>query len=94
MTITASSHVQARWILTELNDEAIWSRIKFKPKKSRHVVIRHRKMTSSLQLQVQGEAIPSVEERTLATQRARVQASLQDQDASGLTPQWCRLQVC
>ena len=58
LTITTSTHVQARWILKALDDMATWARMKFKPRKSRSMVIRSGKVTSKFQLQVQGEAIP------------------------------------
>lgn len=57
LTITTSTHVQARWILKALDDMATWARMKFKPKKSRSTVIRSGKVTGKFQLQVQGEVI-------------------------------------
>lgn len=64
LTITAGTHVQARWILKALDDVATWARMKFKPKKSRCMVIRSGKVTGRFQLQnrIQGENIPPIEE--------------------------------
>ncbi len=62
LTITTLSHVQARWIFKALDDVATWARMKFKPRKSRNMVIRNGKVNSKFQLQLQGEIIPSIEE--------------------------------
>ncbi|KAK0140745.1 hypothetical protein N1851_022261 [Merluccius polli] len=39
--------------------------MKFKPKKSRSLVIRSGKVTNRFQLQIQGETIPSIEENPI-----------------------------
>ena len=35
LTITTTTRVQARWLLTALDDTVNWARMKFKPNKSR-----------------------------------------------------------
>jgi len=64
-TITTSTHVQARWILKALDDVVTWARMKFKPRKSKSMVIRSGKVTSKFQLRVQWEMIPSIEENPI-----------------------------
>lgn len=64
-TITSLAHVQTRWILKALYDMATWAQMKFKPRKSRSMVIRSGKVTSKFQLQVQGEMIPTIEENPI-----------------------------
>ncbi|XP_026059304.1 uncharacterized protein LOC113043970 [Carassius auratus] len=65
LTITTSTHVQARWILKALEDGVTWARMKFKTRKSRSMLIRNGKVTSKFQLRVQGETIPSTEENPI-----------------------------
>lgn len=63
MTYSNYNHFkQARWILKNLGDVAAWARMKFKPRKSRSMVIRYGKVTSKFQIQVQWEVIPLIEE--------------------------------
>ncbi|XP_066271283.1 uncharacterized protein [Branchiostoma lanceolatum] len=61
LTVTTVSHIEARWMLAELDLMATWARMKFKPKKSRCMVIKKGKITSRFKLEVQGEPIPSIE---------------------------------
>jgi len=60
ITLTTTSHVEARWMLSELDHMATWARMRFKPKKSRCMVIRRGKITSRFKLEVQGEPIPTI----------------------------------
>ncbi|XP_057673103.1 uncharacterized protein LOC130904394 [Corythoichthys intestinalis] len=80
LTVTTSTHVQARWILRALEDVATWARMKFKPKKSRSMVIRNGKVTSKFQLQVQGETIPSIEDNPVKCLGKWYDSSLTDRD--------------
>ena len=65
LTITTTSHVQARWILKTLGALASWARMAFKPRKSRSMVIRRGKLTDAFELQVQGEKIPTIRENPI-----------------------------
>ncbi len=65
LTITTTTHVEARWVLTVLDHMATWARMKFKPKKSRSLVIRNGKLTNRFKLHVQEEVIPSIEENPI-----------------------------
>ncbi|KAI8501656.1 hypothetical protein Bbelb_209270 [Branchiostoma belcheri] len=60
ITLTTVTHVEARWMLAELDYMATWARMRFKPKKSRCMIIKKGKVTSRFKLEVQGEPIPSI----------------------------------
>ena len=60
LTITTKTHVQARWLLSALEKTATWARMKFKPKKSRSLIIKKGQPTKKFNLKVQGEDIPSL----------------------------------
>lgn len=47
LTVTTKTHVEARWELTALDRMTTWSRMKFKSKKSRSMVIQNGKLTGS-----------------------------------------------
>ena len=42
LTVTTTIHMQARWVLAALEDTVTWARMKFKPKKSRCLVLKKR----------------------------------------------------
>ncbi|XP_015259494.1 PREDICTED: uncharacterized protein LOC107104090 [Cyprinodon variegatus] len=58
LTITTTTHVQARWILKTLGALASWARMAFKPRKSR-------RLTEAFELHVQGEQIPTIRENPI-----------------------------
>ncbi|CAC5403354.1 unnamed protein product [Mytilus coruscus] len=60
LTVTSSSHIQARWILLALEEVVTWARMKFKPKKSRSMILRKGQITTKFQLKIQGEEIPTI----------------------------------
>ncbi|XP_069139210.1 uncharacterized protein [Argopecten irradians] len=60
LTITTDTHVQARWILTALEETATWARMTFKPRKSRSLIIKKGRITRQFQLKIQGEEIPTI----------------------------------
>ena len=78
LTITTTTHVQARWILTALEDTVTWARMKFKPKKSRSLIIKKGKVTKRFTLQVQGEDIPSIIDSPVKCLGKWYDASLKD----------------
>lgn len=63
MTITTKSHVEGRWMLEDLERLIAWARMKFKPAKSRSLVLKNGKVDNSARLKVQGQAIPTVTEQ-------------------------------
>ncbi|VDI43606.1 Hypothetical predicted protein [Mytilus galloprovincialis] len=60
LTVTTSSHIQARWILTALEEVVTWARMKFKPRKSRSMILKKGKITTKFQLKIQGDEIPTI----------------------------------
>jgi hypothetical protein len=60
LTITTESHIQARWILTALEDVVSWARMAFKPRKSRALILRRGKVVQNTALRVQGVEVPSL----------------------------------
>lgn len=80
MTITTSTHVQARWILRALDNVATWAQMQFKPRKSKCMVIRDARVTSKFQLHVQGEAITSIKESPIKCLEKWYDASLTDKN--------------
>ena len=65
LTISTTTHVQARWVLTALDDTVNWTRMKFKPNKSRSLVTKKVKVTKKFNLQVQREDIPCIMDRPI-----------------------------
>ena len=60
LTITTTSHIQARWIQSVLDEVVTWAHMKFKTKKSRCMIIKKGKVGQQFKLKVQGEEIPSI----------------------------------
>lgn len=61
LTVITPTHVQARWVLAELERMATWAKMIFKPKKSRSLVIQKGKATERFKLIIQGEMIPNIQ---------------------------------
>lgn len=80
LTITTSTHVQARWILRALDNVATWALMQFKPRRSRCMVIRDARVTSKFQLHVQGEVITSIKENPIKCLEKWYDASLTDRN--------------
>ncbi|XP_069134387.1 uncharacterized protein [Argopecten irradians] len=60
LTITATMHVHARWILTVLEDTVSWARMKFKAVKFRCLILKKGRVTRKFYLFIQGKEIPSI----------------------------------
>ena len=80
LTITTQTHIQARWILKALDDTATWARMKFKPKKSRYLVIKKGVSTERFLLTIQGENIPAIQDNPIKCLGKWYDASLKDQN--------------
>ncbi|XP_052280752.1 uncharacterized protein LOC127878274 [Dreissena polymorpha] len=80
LTLTTTTHVQARWMLTSLTDVASWGRMKFKASKSRSLVIKKGQTTQRYKLYVQNEKIPSIVTSPIKCLGKWFDASLQDRD--------------
>jgi hypothetical protein len=83
MTVTTETHIQARWTLRALEDVVGWARMKFKPKKSRYLVIRKGQVTERFKLAVQGEEIPSLTSDPIKCLGKWFDASLSDRSSQG-----------
>ncbi|XP_033725208.1 uncharacterized protein LOC117315172 [Pecten maximus] len=59
LTITTTSHIQARWVLSALEENVSWARMKFKPRKSRSLVLKKGRICQ-VKLKVQDEEIPTL----------------------------------
>ena len=59
-TLTTEIYVQARWMLSALEETATWARMKFKPTKSRSLIIRSGKQTDRFILKIQVDDIPLI----------------------------------
>ena len=60
LTITTDTHIQARWILTALEETVARARMAFKPRKLRSLIIKKGKITEQFKLMVQREKILSI----------------------------------
>ena len=78
LTITTQTHVQARWMLSALEEATTWARMKFKPRKSRGLIIKKGQPTQRFNLQVQGEDIPSIMDNPIKCLGKWYDATLQD----------------
>ena len=58
LTVTTTTHKQARWVLSALEDSVSWTRMKFKAKKSRCLVLRKGRVDRRVKMQIQGEEKP------------------------------------
>ena len=80
LTLTTTTHVRARWMLTALTDVASWGRMKFKAVKSRSLVIRKGQTTESFKLYVQNEEIPPIVASPIKCLGKWFDVSLHDRD--------------
>lgn len=60
MTVTTETYIQARWILKALDETVQWASMRFKPVKSRCLVLRKGNVTDKFKLVIQNEKIPSL----------------------------------
>ncbi|XP_052223860.1 uncharacterized protein LOC127839510 [Dreissena polymorpha] len=80
LTLTTTTHVQARWMLTALTDVASWGRMKFKAAKSRSLVINKGQATERFKLYVQNEEVYSIVTSPIKCLCKWFDSSLQDRD--------------
>ena len=82
LTVTTERAVGARWILKMLERLVEWSRMKFKARKSRSVVISKEKVQENYQFRIQGEDIPSLRDLPIKCLGKWYRSSLNDQKHS------------
>ena len=63
MTITTSSVTGSRWVLQGLGKLIAWARMKFKPAKSRSVVLLKGKVVDKHRFSISGQTIPTLSEK-------------------------------
>ena len=64
MTITAKSIVEGRWMLENLEKLFTWARMRFKPTKSRSLVIRKGKLEKVV-FRISNKTIPTIQENPI-----------------------------
>lgn len=82
ITITTQSHTQTRWVLSSLEDKVSWSRMRFKPKKFRCLIIRKGHVFTECTLIIQGEAIPNIKDNPVKCLGKWFDASLNDKEVT------------
>ena len=60
LAVTTTTHIQARWVLSALENSVSWARMKLKTKKSRCLVPRKGRLDRRVKMQNQGEKVPSI----------------------------------
>merc|ERR1711894_263325 len=60
MTVTAKSVVEGRWMLEDLEKLISWARMRFKPAKSRSLVLQKGKVQERSRFKVGGQVIPTM----------------------------------
>lgn len=79
ITITTTTHVQARWVLNALDESVSWARIKIKPQKSGSLIMKKGKVTKKFALKIQNEEIPSIMDKPVKCLGKWFDSSLKDQ---------------
>ena len=78
LTVTTTSVTGARWILKGLEGNIKWDRMKFKPAKSRFLVLRRGKVSERILFKLAGEPITSVNEKLVRSLCKIFDSSLKD----------------
>ena len=81
MTITAKSVVECRWMLEDLERLISWARMKFKPEKSRSLVLKKGKVNTRMKFKIKGEVIPTVTEKPVKSLGKWFDTSLKDTES-------------
>ena len=82
MTITAKSVPEAIWMLEDLEVLITWARMKFKPTKSRSMVLKKGKVQNRFRFKVGGEAIPTLSEQPVKSLGKWFKDSLNDRESN------------
>ena len=65
LTVATTHTIQTRWLLTGLECVVKWARMKFNAAKSRSLVLQKGKPTSRFRFKIDGEVIPSLNEKPI-----------------------------
>lgn len=81
MTVTAKSVVEGRWMLEDLEKLISWARMRFKPAKSRSLVLQKGKVQERSRFKVGGQVIPTVSEQPVKSLGKWFTADLNDRES-------------
>lgn len=81
MTITTKTPVEGRWMLEDLEKFIRWARMKFKPAKSRSLVLKKGKVDDRTRFRVEGQIIPTVTEQPVKSLGKWFRADLNDRQS-------------
>lgn len=78
LTVTTKSLIEGRWMLNALETLIKWARMKFKPAKSRSLVLKKGKVSNRFRYEVQGEVIPTITDKPVKSLGKWFNESLKD----------------
>jgi hypothetical protein len=78
LILTTEKCIGTRWILRRLESIMEWARMKFKPKKSRSLVISKGKVSDAVRFTIQNEEIPTLRRNQIKCLRKWYRESLND----------------
>uniref|UniRef100_A0A3B1JAJ2 Reverse transcriptase domain-containing protein n=1 Tax=Astyanax mexicanus TaxID=7994 RepID=A0A3B1JAJ2_ASTMX len=78
LTITTESVPGSRWILQGLEELCGWARMRFKPEKSRSLVLKRGKVVDKFRFSIGGASIPTVSEKPVKSLGKEFNSSLKD----------------
>ena len=81
ITVTTSSVIGCKWIVRGLEKLIVWARMRFKPGKSRSLVLQKGKIKSTARFTIAGEFIPTVTEKPVKSLGKWFDSSTKDQAA-------------
>lgn len=81
LTITAKTVIEGRWMLEDLEKRVTWARMKFKPAKSRSLVLKNGKVSDRYKFKIRGEVIPTVSEKPIKSLGKVFDSSLSDKES-------------
>ena len=82
MTVTARSVIEGRWMLEDLERLVTWARMRFKPAKSRSLVLKKGKVQDRFRFKVAGETIPTVSQQPVKSLGKWFTADLNDRQGT------------
>ncbi|XP_063054019.1 uncharacterized protein LOC134448252 [Engraulis encrasicolus] len=78
LTVTTESVPGCRWLLRGLEKMMVWARMRFKPAKSRSMVLRKGKVEDKFRFNIAGTPIPSITEKPVKSLGKVFDSSLKD----------------
>ena len=81
MTITAKSVPEGRWMLEDIGELVQWARMKFKPAKSRSLVLKKGKVQNRFRFKLGEEVIPTISEKPVKSLGKWFRDTLNDRDS-------------